>query len=320
MEIIKNISIKNFKSINELEINNCNKVNVFIGYPNVGKSNILEALSLISCHTNLNNIQRFVRYKSFFNLYHSGNINQPIEICLNNNLKLLINESNLNNISLNYSKIFENEDIYKPFSPTTNINYNNIKKYQFVNNISYNNNENVNYLANPNGENLLKIFQINNQLRKEAAEIFKMNDLKLNIDIEKNEIRVQKNTSEDTILSIPYNLMADTIQRLLFYSAAILSNKNSILLFEEPEAQLFPPYIKKLTYDILNDQGNNQFFINTHSPYVLNNILENSQGQVSVYIVYHNGSTKVKNLSDKEKNEILEYDIDLFYNLESFIK
>ena len=46
MNFIDNIEIKNFKSIRHQKIEGCKKVNVFIGYPNVGKSNILEAISL----------------------------------------------------------------------------------------------------------------------------------------------------------------------------------------------------------------------------------------------------------------------------------
>jgi len=52
MNQIKNIEIKNFKSIRHQTIDDCKRINVFIGYPNVGKSNILEGLSLISYLSN----------------------------------------------------------------------------------------------------------------------------------------------------------------------------------------------------------------------------------------------------------------------------
>lgn len=45
---IENIEIKNFKSIRHQKIENCKRINVFIGYPNVGKSAILEAIALFS--------------------------------------------------------------------------------------------------------------------------------------------------------------------------------------------------------------------------------------------------------------------------------
>ena len=93
----------------------------------------------------------------------------------------------------------------------------------------------------------------------------------------------------------------------------------SILLFEEPEAHLFPPYIKKITTDIIFDEKNNQYFINTHSPYVLNNFLEEEKENISVYIVSYKEETKVKRLDDDELKRVLQYDIDLFDSLESFI-
>jgi AAA15 family ATPase/GTPase len=48
LEAIPSISTKNFKSIRDLQITGCSRVNLFIGKPNVGKSNILEALSTFS--------------------------------------------------------------------------------------------------------------------------------------------------------------------------------------------------------------------------------------------------------------------------------
>src|SRR5258706_8969876 len=42
------ISISNFKSIKDCELTDCKQINPFIGRPNVGKSNIIEALSLFS--------------------------------------------------------------------------------------------------------------------------------------------------------------------------------------------------------------------------------------------------------------------------------
>lgn len=41
--MIKSFGIKNFKSVKNLSLE-CKKVNLFIGEPNVGKSNIIEAL------------------------------------------------------------------------------------------------------------------------------------------------------------------------------------------------------------------------------------------------------------------------------------
>ena len=42
------IEIKNFKSVKHVVLKNCKRINLLIGKPNVGKSNILEALSAFS--------------------------------------------------------------------------------------------------------------------------------------------------------------------------------------------------------------------------------------------------------------------------------
>ena len=47
MSTLKKIRIQNFKSIKDLELK-CKSINLFIGKPNAGKSNILEALGLVS--------------------------------------------------------------------------------------------------------------------------------------------------------------------------------------------------------------------------------------------------------------------------------
>ena len=39
-DLIKYVEINNFKSIKHLNLDDCKRINLFIGYPNVGKSNI----------------------------------------------------------------------------------------------------------------------------------------------------------------------------------------------------------------------------------------------------------------------------------------
>jgi hypothetical protein len=45
--MIKTLEIKNFKSIKHLKLD-CKRVNVFIGKPNTGKSNLLESVGIFS--------------------------------------------------------------------------------------------------------------------------------------------------------------------------------------------------------------------------------------------------------------------------------
>ena len=69
---IKSLTIVNFKSIKHLDLN-CKRINIFIGKPNVGKSNILEGLGLFSVpylyYTT--NLQSLIRAEKTSNLLKS---------------------------------------------------------------------------------------------------------------------------------------------------------------------------------------------------------------------------------------------------------
>ena len=122
------------------------------------------------------------------------------------------------------------------------------------------------------------------------------------------------------MVSFPYSSIADTLQRVIFFKTAIASNQNSILLFEEPEAHCFPPYIAQITQEVINAETN-QFFIATHSPYVLNDFMEDEETRAELAIFmadFKDGQTVVYRLSDKELNEVYNYGIDVFFNYERF--
>ena len=112
--------------------------------------------------------------------------------------------------------------------------------------------------------------------------------------------------------------MADTLQRMIFYKTAIVSNKNSIITFEEPEANSYPPYISKITTDILYSTSN-QFFITTHSPYVVSDFLEEKGDDLAIFLFdYQKGETVMRRLTDEELTWVYSKGIDLFFNNEIF--
>jgi AAA15 family ATPase/GTPase len=71
--MINKLSIKNFKSIKELDID-CRRINLFIGEPNTSKSNILEALGLMSWQVNYDpkvKLNRYLRFEDIQNLFYN---------------------------------------------------------------------------------------------------------------------------------------------------------------------------------------------------------------------------------------------------------
>ena len=122
------------------------------------------------------------------------------------------------------------------------------------------------------------------KLKEELRTIFNDYGLKYVFDTNSQEIKVMKEKKPGEIFLIPFHSIADTLQRMIFYKAAIESNSESALVFEEPEAHSYPPFISKVTQDIIQSDRN-QFFITTHSPYVVNDFLELPSDQLAIYLV-----------------------------------
>ena len=78
--MITELSIKNFKSIKELKID-CRRINLLIGEPNTGKSNILEALGLLSwCGHGNESPKEYVRFQGMHNLFYDNSLDELIKI------------------------------------------------------------------------------------------------------------------------------------------------------------------------------------------------------------------------------------------------
>lgn len=330
MEKIKNISITNFKSIKKAELNDCRKVNLLIGYPNVGKSNILEALSLSylqhvffgaanELNLSFDEIIRLKNFSHFFNIYSKEN-----------KCNIKINDSNLDIELLNkFLFKFDNKDILGSKETdfltieglTSNSSNPLIKKYVYKENIKFVNSVDS-ILHVPNGQNLPKVLESYDELRADIESLFIDFNLKLVIESFPAEIKLLNDKRKDKIILFDYKLMADSIQRLIFHKAAIASNFETVILFEEPEAHTFPPYIKKLTHEIIKNENNNQYFITTHSTDILSEFIENDKmrSELSVFIVdYKNEGTNVTRIKDEDIIRVGQAGIDLLYNIENFI-
>jgi predicted ATP-dependent endonuclease of OLD family len=360
MNQIKNIEIKNFKSIRHLKIEDCRRINVFVGYPNTGKSNLLEALSLFSIDRPAVDFSSFVRIGKVPTLFFDGNIKDNIEININGdnrivgelnedklffhwqlagegasfekmgpgiqqNIKGLLNfvktsnDDKVHNWDSIFKRLPRSDDFIDKFGPGY---LSSIRKYNFQKDIIHSSG-NYDFLSVPHGANLFDIIYTRPELRNEVAGLFKEYNLKINFDLSENEFSISKEIKENVVLTLPYKLIADTLQRLIFYKAAIASNKDAILLFEEPEAHMFPPYISKFSADVMYDENGNQFFINTHSPFVINDLMENlKKEELRIYVVGYKketGETFVRKLTDGELHEMYQYGIDLYLNLENFL-
>ncbi len=193
------------------------------------------------------------------------------------------------------------------------------KKYTFTSkHLTYQSGQDFS-LSYPYGENLIDILQTNKDFRQEIASFFKDYKLELVLDPVNNILEIQKRVDWLSIKT-PYSLIADTLQRIIFHLAAIASNKDSIILFEEPENHSFPPYIRYLAQSIVESESN-QFFLTTHSPYILNTLLQDTPlEELAIFITdYVDHQTVVKKLSQDKMKEMMDYGSEIFFNLNRLI-
>lgn len=338
--LIQHLRIQNFKSVRDLSLE-CDRINVFIGKPNAGKSNILEAISLLGISYNNYGYgpsnkfwESFIRYKTILHLFNNFNVRTPIEVSVHNQaLAQVIFEPNAEkNTDFKFSLTSVGKDTNLQISAhevwlssSGNFRGSNtrdphpkpsqVKKYEFKG--LKEEQQNGFSLRPPFGDNFYSVVEGTSQLREEIQAFLKPNGLEFLLDVENQRMAVVQKT-EDTLLSFPLHLVPDTFQRYIFHLAAIMSNRDSVLLFEEPESHSYAPYVYQLAQHILNDEGRNQYFITTHSPYFLLPLLQEGKDVAVFATWFEDYQTHARRLDEDEIREMLDYGVDVFMNLDHF--
>jgi len=313
--MITKLSVSNFKSVRQLNIE-CKKVNLFIGEPNTGKSNILEALALMSWWARPSqNLGDFVRFQATQNLFYDQLVDHEIQVSLSlssgkpdtglyvrfgkNRFWLRSHPTSRDRAWIDYQGHFSGSNV--------DVKTGDIKFFRFKN-LPKHTDTTPGALKPPDGVNLFSVVFGSESLREYGLMIvFKPQE---------RVFEVQKQTG-DLVFSYPYTLASDTLRRIIFYTVAIASNKDSVLVFEEPESNAFPYYTKYLGERIALDQTN-QFFIATHNPYLLSAVIEKARKEdVQVFITYFKDfQTRIKPLMPDQVSELME--ADPFFNMDRF--
>lgn len=338
---ITNLKISNFKSVKEAELE-CGRINLFVGKPNVGKSNVLEAISLLGAGYSSSKgfMSEFIRYKTINDLFFYNNIEKSILIESNIGdaqikhipqygiFDFILNLNPAIEHLINYEPLFEAGETFNG-GATFDLNGNKIKNELNINSmVKYYlfrpqspiriKGKNT-FLIPPFGKNLFSVFETSARLQEEVADMFEEYRLDFVIDSYRKVFEIQRKIGK-IVHKIPYHLIADTLQRIIFHYAAIFSNHSSIILFEEPESHSFPPYIRELALKIV-ESTENQYFITTHSPYLFNTIVEETEPEdLAIFITYfENYETKFKKLTTDDINDLLNYGVDIFFNQKWFM-
>jgi len=321
------LNIANFKSIRDVKLR-CTRINLFLGAPNTGKSNLLEAIGFISWADvyYLHNmaLQDFIRYSRLAYLFYDGVIHEPVHIETDSfdfTFKYLPHPEKQFMGSLQSKKEknevnFSMDNLGKPLSypirhPRFGVNF-----YKFNEKVENWNLAVYDELLPPSGENLAILLLTDKELRKVIAELLEPYGLEVSIEMPEEHIRLHKKGMGVTF-SFPLSLCSDSLRRVMFYIAAVETCRNAVVALEEPEAHTFPYYTKYIGERIALDRNNNQYFISTHNPYLLYAILEKAgKEDVTVFLTFlKDGETQIKQISGDELEKLTALD-DVFFNMD----
>ena len=324
--MIENISIRNFKSIKQLDFK-AKRVNIFIGEPNTGKSNILEALGMFSLiHSREGDVP--IRYQEVSNLFYDD-ISYPDELHVKadqysytiqgRQLEAFTSKDTSEEHELftfNLDKKTANNKIGNREGSSFPVKYYHFKVLEAYNDFYYN------ILRPPYGSNLFEILKNSKMLKTMSSAILQEKGYQLGLRQKQQEVEVIKVMDDTlTLYTYPYQNLSDTLQRIIFYLAVIETNKDATILLEEPESNLSPFYTRDLAERIARDTDN-QYFLVTHNPYFLISLIEKTKfSDLSISVTYlDHYQTKLKRLSKKDIAEITEMDTSVFFNLDKFIE
>ncbi len=315
--MIQKLSIRNFKSIRELDLD-CRRVNVFIGEPNAGKTNVLEALGLC-CKQVRKRMAASLRVSQAADLFWDQSPLNEINISLDEfGFNLAKSGNNLRATSLPGKKGFTarwNDSFAQGEDSGANL-----CKYYLFAEVPDQWSTGEQSLEPPFGENIASLLYADKNARKSAGRFFAGSGLRLTVDFSARRLKLVKE-EDDVLVAFPYSSASETLRRMVFYHLALETNSNQVLVFDEPEAHSFPPYTKTLAERIALDNRGNQFFLTTHSPYMLDSLLSKTPADdLNVVLCrMENFETKAYPLNQEQIDQIKEWSMDAFFNFDRLL-
>lgn len=318
------VRIQNFKSIRDLGFE-AKRINLFIGEPNTGKSNIIEALAFFSPGIPTA-FQDIFRFKTTADLYFDQKVTNKISIEAGD-WKMTLKFTGSGNFQAGFAEQQSSQQqspkggFSMHHSGLSNWNVgqlSSIRYYHFRPLTAFPNAQ-PGALNPPFGDNLVSILYSNEDLRQKIGALIRSKGFRLQLKPTENELLIAKDVN-DELYSYPWNSVSETLRRIVFFMAVLETNQQATLLLDEPEANTFPFYTKYLAERIALDETN-QFFITTHNPVLLGSIVAKAPAKdVNVFVTYmENFETKVRAITGDRLSEILDLSSSVFFNLDKLL-
>ena len=317
--MLGSVEIRNFKSVRHVDFE-ARRVNILIGEPNTGKSNIIEALALLSSKFESGAFREVFRVHTLADLFFDQQISNKIEVRADDQVVSVRFERGQFNFAYSAKALPGNQivvDKTANFSSWLSIGEG-VRFYRFKGNVQINFPD-YGPLASPFGQNLVTLLYTNKELRRRVSDLFRSRGFRLEIKPVDMQLLLAKSV-DDELYSFPYDSISETWRRIVFFMAVLETNHNSTILLDEPEANTFPFYTTYLAERIALDESN-QFFLTTHNPYVLSSIIGKAQEKdLAVFVAtMENFATRLSSVSPDGLARILDYGPDAFLNLDKLI-
>jgi hypothetical protein len=330
--MIKRLVVERFKSVQRVDLP-CKRVNVLLGPPDSGKSNILESLyflSRIGWGWPLDTSLRLRPETGFEPLFFHQFFEPPLVIELHLDVpqpaQLLRTEVSIagqeRRLRIAMNPGTPNSSIMEvPFGGTAdNAGLSWLRYYSFAGSESWTYATNwrraTELVVPPHGWNLLYIARHSQSAYDYLKDLVAGLGWKLRFDQQMKVFRLSE-VRESEILDYNLDLLSDSLKRLFFYVTILRTSKGATLVFDEPDVYAFPPYPKTLGDLIAADSGN-QYFLTTHNPYFLSSLVEKTPTlDLGVFVCARgeDGATEVRPVPTDRLPVIVETGASIFFNL-----
>lgn len=323
--MIQHVKIHNYKSVRELDLT-CKRFNVFIGDTSTGKSNVLEALTLLSQGVmrgpDLAFDNRIIRYERLNELFTHADADMPLIVEADGAALLAMYVPGKDRFEFTIRDVKGTEATFNYKAAGTKIDgpmiegnlETTIRRYQYDPAVVFGTHW-YTHLAPPDGQNFPAVLLKNAELLAEIDEIMSAKGIHISIDRDSYKTTQRIDLARNVAVHLSWGTISETIRRYVFLYAAVRSNVQATLLLDEPEQSTFPFYTAHIA-EVMAREATNQYFITTHNQYLLSALVDKvPTGELQVLATYRkNGMTAVRAIPPEELEELMQYDV--FLNLD----
>ena len=312
---LNSLSIKNFRGINNLELNNLSNINILVGDNNCGKTSVLEAISLFQNPLEINNILTscckrgrdiISIFDLFLEMFPRENINKNIEIISSINsvlYNLNINGKLIERINPNLYRCIENDEYFdenyfesRIFKGRIKVKKNmevinekeiDLSEEKIQSTLADLSNQIINmvyvspydYLYNRLIDDTINV--IKSGEKEEVIKLLKILDNNIE---DFNVLKSKNKPSSIYIKHSKYGFMSlssfgDGVKKILTLASAVVSAKNGILLIDEIETAIYKNILNNVFGWLLNACKiyKVQLIATTHSLEVIDAFIQTSK-------------------------------------------